>query len=723
MSDELYYRGSSSYEIAVKNRLSALETQGAMTTHAIRDMSTEVSGTIRQSTYAILASQEALGRTFVHGFNALNNNIMIGFDRIGSKIDYMTEEICESLDKIHDILNSPLLTASRELYRRALTNYEKGYFEEALEDCKAAVEKNKTDFISWTLLGQIYLFGAGKFSNVIDLDKAEESFFNAAKYIDADIEHSIEARKLASEIYYYLGYTKLIKSNDLLVANKVAESNTKLIEAETSSKKAYELSKENLLALYEQAKELHFLGNDGEALRILKEVIRSDKNYALKASCDKNFESLWSKIDELISRLRDELVDLFKNEFLRLKDTLEKLSSVEMKEDDDDDDDTDNDEEIENLLKFEKALDEKVLDDDENYDDDEDDDDDEDYDDDEDDEDYDEDDDDELEKILKGDDYEDEEDEEDPLREIKYGIKLAPLLDKLKNVPDVEGMDYFSVKEIEETLLLQLKKGEKAIISRFDAENKEVAEFIRLIAEVIESTTFFRKGNFYETEKTKAIYLCATSEYDKDKAQYKIMAMGKTSFTESEMKSFIQDLGDTISLNVGPSGLNPFKLLSLSVKYNSYFYWPRLARAFFKKPYQEPLKAPFMPFVQKLKARADICYPNSQDDVLHKALVKMDKAIEQLPEGTAGCYVATSVYGSYDCPQVWTLRRFRDYKLAATWYGRSFIHAYYAISPTIVKYFGETAWFKSLWRTKLDRMVNKLKDLGFADTPYNDIEW
>ena len=23
-----------------------------------------------------------------------------------------------------------------------------------------------------------------------------------------------------------------------------------------------------------------------------------------------------------------------------------------------------------------------------------------------------------------------------------------------------------------------------------------------------------------------------------------------------------------------------------------------------------------------------------------------------------GCYIATAVYGSYDCPQVWTLQRF-----------------------------------------------------------------
>ena len=31
-----------------------------------------------------------------------------------------------------------------------------------------------------------------------------------------------------------------------------------------------------------------------------------------------------------------------------------------------------------------------------------------------------------------------------------------------------------------------------------------------------------------------------------------------------------------------------------------------------------------------------------------------------------GCYIATCVYGSYDCPQVWTLRRFRTACLAKT---------------------------------------------------------
>lgn len=94
----------------------------------------------------------------------------------------------------------------------------------------------------------------------------------------------------------------------------------------------------------------------------------------------------------------------------------------------------------------------------------------------------------------------------------------------------------------------------------------------------------------------------------------------------------------------------------------------------------------------------------------------------QAPIG-GGCYVATAVYGSYDCPQVWTLRRYRDNTLAETWYGRAFIRTYYAISPTLVKWFGHTEWFKRMWKGKLDRMVANLNAEGVENTPYEDRNW
>ena len=357
MSDYDYYRGSSSYEDAVKNRLNALAVTGVATTHAVRSMESElrdemragtnaihdlqdmyvagtnamlnmqqgirndiqtntnaiqdmaigVTSSIRESTYAIVASQSMLAQTFQHGFNAVNNMLELGFDMVGNKIDVMAEQIYTKLDAIIFGQDNPRLKASRESYRLALEGYNKQCYEEALENCKKAVDKNNLDYMSWYLLGHIYLFGAGKFDNVIDVDKAEEAFLKAEKCIYSDIGKSKEVNELASEIYYYLGCAKLIKSNDLLVENKNAESLQKLEEAKNASKEAYRHNNENLSALYEQAKELHFLEQNDESLNLLEQLIRADKNYALKASNDKNFESLWSKIAELITRLRDEV--------------------------------------------------------------------------------------------------------------------------------------------------------------------------------------------------------------------------------------------------------------------------------------------------------------------------------------------------------------------------------------------------------------------------------
>lgn len=89
--------------------------------------------------------------------------------------------------------------------------------------------------------------------------------------------------------------------------------------------------------------------------------------------------------------------------------------------------------------------------------------------------------------------------------------------------------------------------------------------------------------------------------------------------------------------------------------------------------------------------------------------------------GSGGCYIATSVYGSYDCPQVWVLRRFRDYTLLKTWYGRIFVKIYYSISPTLVRLFGSYSWFNTFWRNHLNKMVEHLRKEGVGDSKYYDI--
>lgn len=87
---------------------------------------------------------------------------------------------------------------------------------------------------------------------------------------------------------------------------------------------------------------------------------------------------------------------------------------------------------------------------------------------------------------------------------------------------------------------------------------------------------------------------------------------------------------------------------------------------------------------------------------------------------SGGCYIATAVYGSYDCPEVWTLRRFRDITLKGHFFGRLFIKAYYAISPNLVKRFGKTKAFNLFWKKWLDRMVARLQERGVSSAPYED---
>lgn len=97
----------------------------------------------------------------------------------------------------------------------------------------------------------------------------------------------------------------------------------------------------------------------------------------------------------------------------------------------------------------------------------------------------------------------------------------------------------------------------------------------------------------------------------------------------------------------------------------------------------------------------------------------------ELPENmkakySKGCYIATCVYGSYNCPQVFTLRRFRDLKLEKNIFGRILVKFYYKISPSLVKKYGNTKRFRQVCKFLLDFLVQHLKKIGYKDTIYYD---
>lgn len=85
-----------------------------------------------------------------------------------------------------------------------------------------------------------------------------------------------------------------------------------------------------------------------------------------------------------------------------------------------------------------------------------------------------------------------------------------------------------------------------------------------------------------------------------------------------------------------------------------------------------------------------------------------------------GCYIATCIYGSYDCPQVWTLRRFRDEWLKKSPGGRILIKIYYAVSPALIRGLGKSEPVERLCRSCLDLLVRCLQNTGISSEPYED---
>ncbi|MCL2805413.1 MAG: hypothetical protein FWD26_05685 [Treponema sp.] len=288
-------------------------------------MQTGIQTAINNQTSAIVASNEALGQTFQHGFNEINNTLDIGFsgvsnqlgsmsaafscglDRVSDNIKGMSKEICDRLDAINDIVNNPLLTQSRELFRRAAANYGKSFFEEALEDINSAVEKYKTDYISWFLKGKILAFGAGEFSNVINLEEAINAFTQAAKYNSPNITESTDARLLSAEVYFYLGTAQYSQSNELIRTNKKVEAREMLDKALKSFEQSFNYSDKMHESLFNSARCKVLQGQKMAAIDDLEKLVLLDRNYCIKVFNDDDFSNISEEIYALINKLKHKL--------------------------------------------------------------------------------------------------------------------------------------------------------------------------------------------------------------------------------------------------------------------------------------------------------------------------------------------------------------------------------------------------------------------------------
>jgi hypothetical protein len=90
-----------------------------------------------------------------------------------------------------------------------------------------------------------------------------------------------------------------------------------------------------------------------------------------------------------------------------------------------------------------------------------------------------------------------------------------------------------------------------------------------------------------------------------------------------------------------------------------------------------------------------------------------EKASQKTSEGSnnsGDCYVATSIYGSYDAEPVLVLRKFRDECLFPFAAGRLFVRAYYATSPALVRFTHNFSRTRVPVKAVLDCLVNHLRN-------------
>jgi len=237
----------------------------------------------------------------------MNASMNMAFASLNSTVQESAQTICDRLDIMNNIMNNPSLTKSRELFRRASVNYNKGFYDEAIEDLLQAISSNKTDYISWFLLGKTYLFGAGEFSTVIDLNTAIESFKNAVKYITPDAKTHGDARLMAAEICFFLGLAEQTKAMDILHAENIKESKDYLELAEKSYRQSWNYSSQMLESLYNRARCNALLGDVQNVLIDLRTIIPKDISYYFKIIADSDFFNLKEIVNDAVDKLYNQI--------------------------------------------------------------------------------------------------------------------------------------------------------------------------------------------------------------------------------------------------------------------------------------------------------------------------------------------------------------------------------------------------------------------------------
>jgi tetratricopeptide (TPR) repeat protein len=289
---------------------------------------------ISASSRAIIASNEELASEHVHVLKSMASTMESGFEQLSFDMHALSAGIAElnstfhwgfsqvltalggindSLRELIRIAKTPAQTWAYEQFEIARDAFRQGLYEDAIQYLNRSINGYgdhtgyNLEYRFHYLLGTIYV-GSFKSGEIVDLEKAEEAFMNAAKYARHD------HRQEAARCYLGAGWAAYCQGN--------------MRAAETHTLEAISLNRLLPEAHFQIAKIQMHNGHPNTALIPLRDAIQLDRGYTVKACTDGDFIRYQSQVDALLEALRQEAKELSQRSFDEIESSIARLEKL-----------------------------------------------------------------------------------------------------------------------------------------------------------------------------------------------------------------------------------------------------------------------------------------------------------------------------------------------------------------------------------------------------------
>lgn len=279
-------------ERQARDMVQAQERVSQQVTDAQRIEAAETRRTLDRGFGQMVATAEEMSAVVQRGFG----DVSYGLDRVAGGIEALRSDFDwamgallwklemqnATLQGILATLQAPLDTQARELRRRAEDAYLNGWYDEALADLLESEQKNYQDFAVHQAIGNIYLYHR----RPAGLDNSREYYLKAGKYATP------RSARHAALGFLHAGWVCYLQGNP--------------VAAIEHTRRAIDLYPAFTEAFYNHAKFAAVAGRADLAIPSLKQAIGADRNYAVKARADADFDGIEAEVTGLLDGLRRE---------------------------------------------------------------------------------------------------------------------------------------------------------------------------------------------------------------------------------------------------------------------------------------------------------------------------------------------------------------------------------------------------------------------------------